>query len=460
VQGFIGTGLATLLTLSPGVDLLHQGAVTYLNRVGSSWFWGPNQAEPRAQATVQQYLDRLKAAGIDPAEQGLWFQANWRVLAQHQGDRPLSAASLTKVATSLAALETWDPNHQFITEIWADGPIAQGTLQGNLIVRGGGDPMFVWEEAIALGNALQQLGINRVTGDLVIEGRFEMNFLPDPEDPNPPGPALGGTLLRQGINGAAWSPLLTRVHGTMPPGTAKPQVVIAGTVRPALDALPSASPNQLPNATATPGTTTPVAGRRLLIRHRSLPLLSLLKQMNLYSNNFMAETLARQMGGGVKVAQQLRSLTGLSETELRSLNGSGLGQGNAFSPRAITAIGIALERRLQVLGIPEGVAALLPMAGRDRGTIARRKMPTGSAVKTGSLFNVSALSGFLPTRDRGLVWFSIQNRSTKVNSLRAEQDKLLTDLQTQWGGPPQPVVIPPPIEPFLGDPSRNEPIQT
>ena len=425
-----------------------------------SWFLSPATVEAASQTKVQAYLDRLKAAGIDPSQQGVWFQSGLNVLAQHQGTVPLSAASLTKVATSLAALETWEPNHAFVTEIWADGPIAQGTLQGNLIVRGGGDPMFVWEEAIALGNALNQLGITRVAGDLVIEGRFEMNFLPDPEDATPYGAELGGTLLRVAIDSAAWPPVVTRSHATLPPGTPKPRVTIAGVVRPAIETVTPASPNQLPKpkpddeSAPTAAPTTPQRWR--LIRHRSLPLLALLKQMNLHSNNFMAETLARQMGGGVKIAQNLRELTGLSEEELRSLNGSGLGQGNAFSPRAITAIGVALDRRLRALGISGGIEAILPVAGRDQGTIAYRKMPAGAAVKTGSLSEVSALSGILPTRDRGLVWFSIQNRSPRVNSLRAEQDKLLTELQQQWGGPPQPLVIPPPIEPVLGDPTRNE----
>lgn len=457
MQGLIGTGLATLFAISTGAESLYQGAIAYLNGAGIGWFVSPATVEPSSQAKVQAYLDRLKGAGIDPAQQGVWFQSGLKVLAQHQGTVPLSAASLTKLATSLAALETWKPDHAFITEIWADGPIVQGTLQGNLIVRGGGDPMFVWEEAIALGNALNRLGITRVAGDLVIEGRFDMNFLPDPEDATPYGAELGGTLLRVGINSAAWPPVVTRLHGTLPPGTPKPRVTIAGVVRPAIETSPPASPNQLPKP-KTGDASAPVATpqRWRLIRHRSLPLLTLLKQMNLHSNNFMAETLARQMGGGVAIAQNLRVLTGLSEEELRSLNGSGLGQGNAFSPRAITAIGVALDRRLQALGISSGIEAIVPVAGRDQGTIAYRKMPAGAAVKTGSLSDVSTLSGLLPTRDRGLVWFSIQNRSLRVGSLRAEQDKLLTELQQQWGGPPQPLVIPPPIEPVLGDPARNE----
>jgi len=39
-------------------------------------------------------------------------------------------------------------------------------LQGDLIITGSGDPFLVWEEVIALGNSLNQLGIKRVTGNL------------------------------------------------------------------------------------------------------------------------------------------------------------------------------------------------------------------------------------------------------------------------------------------------------
>lgn len=433
----MSAGVAIALLAPGGIESLHQGAMTYLNREGMSWFLSDRSLEMRPQAAVQDYLARLKAAGIDPQAQGLWFQSDWRLLAAHQGQLALSSASLTKVGTSLAALEAWGPNHTFVTEVWADGPIAGGELQGNLIVRGGGDPMFVWEEAIALGNTLNQLGIDRVAGDLVIDGRFEMNFLPDPEDATPHGPDLGGTLLRVGINRAAWPGVVKRQHQSMAPGTPEPQVTIAGTVR-------------------TGQATDPRASRTLLIRHRSLPLLALLKQMNLHSNNFMAETLVRQLGGGAQMSQRLRALTGLPATELQALNGSGLGQGNEFSPRAMSVIAMTLNRRLQALGVPGGIAAILPMAGRDQGTIAHRKMPAGAAVKTGSLSEVSALSGFLPTRDRGRVWFAIINRSTKVNTLRAEQDRLLTTLQAQWGGPPPDVTPVPAIEPILGDPARNE----
>jgi serine-type D-Ala-D-Ala carboxypeptidase/endopeptidase (penicillin-binding protein 4) len=86
-------------------------------------------------------------------------------------------------------------------------------------------------------------------------------------------------------------------------------------------------------------------------------------------------------------------------------------------------------------------------------------MPIGTTVKTGTLNEVSALTGALPTRDRGLVWFTIINRGTQIPQLRQQQDRLLQTLQTNWG---QPTVSPWGIArhnmtpPYLGDPERNE----
>jgi len=73
------------------------------------------------------------------------------------------------------------------------------------------------------------------------------------------------------------------------------------------------------------------------------------------------------------------------------------------------------------------------VAGRDRrGTMQTRRIPVATVVKTGTLNDVSALAGVMPTRARGLVWFAIVNRGTDVVGLRAKQDSLLQHLLHQW----------------------------
>ncbi|PIG94987.1 D-alanyl-D-alanine carboxypeptidase [Gloeocapsopsis sp. IPPAS B-1203] len=357
---------------------------------------------PFAANTVQEYLRQLETTGLVSNAQGIWLQSGPVLLANNQGTEPLPAASITKVATSLAALKTWGPNHQFETLVGATGPINNGVLHGDLVIQGGGDPFFVWEEAIALGNSLNRMGIKQITGDLVISGNFAMNYKTNS--------LQAGQLLQQAINATAWSREATAQYLTMSQGTPRPQVEIAGTVQVA--SLPN--PKQI-----------------LLIRHRSLPLSEILKEMNIYSNNEMSEMLAQNLGGAQVVQSTAATAAVVPPQEIQLVNGSGLGVENRISPRAACAMLMAIQREL--LPSQLSVADLFPVSGRDRrGTMEARRIPQAAVIKTGTLRDVSALAGVIPTRDRGLVWFAIINRGTNVEGLRTRQDQLLQRLLTQW----------------------------
>jgi serine-type D-Ala-D-Ala carboxypeptidase/endopeptidase (penicillin-binding protein 4) len=71
---------------------------------------------------------------------------------------------------------------------------------------------------------------------------------------------------------------------------------------------------------------------------------------------------------------------------------------------------------------------------------------------------VSALGGVLPTRDRGLVWFTIVNKGSQIAKLRQQQDVLLQTLLKEWGEvTPTPLVVTRTDRPpaYFGDPARN-----
>lgn len=386
---------------------------------GNTGFVFSAAPEPQTASIVEQYLKELgKQHPI--AQQGIWMQSGPVVLTNNQGSIPLPAASLTKIATSLAALSTWDHSHQFETLIGATGPIQNGVLQGDLVITGNGDPLFVWEDGIALANSLNRLGINRVSGKLVIRGKFAMN--------GNSNALRSGQMLMQSFNWRTWSrPLIFR-YSLMPQGTPKPQVQILGGVK---VENPETGPQQIkPN---------------LLLRHRSLTLTQLLKQMNIFSSNEMAESIAESLGGAQVVRRLAASAAGVPLGEIQLINGSGLGVENRISARAICGMLMALQRKLQPLGLTIG--DFFPVSGRDRnGTMSHRHLPQATVIKTGTLRDVSALAGVMPTRDRGLVWFAIINRGNDVLGLRAKQDLLLQSLIQRWGTSVTPplVVLPTP----------------
>jgi serine-type D-Ala-D-Ala carboxypeptidase/endopeptidase (penicillin-binding protein 4) len=383
-----------------------------------------NHPDPTGARSLKEYLGELNALGFDSEGQGIWLQSDYQVLSAHQGMTPLPAASITKVATSLVALKQWGANHQFETLIGTTGIIQDGVLQGDLIIQGGSDPLFVWEQAIALGNVLNQFGIRKVTGNLVISGTFAMNFEADPQ--------LAGQFLKQALDARNWPAEAIYYYSKMPPGTTRPLVEIGGIVQ--------VSPE-------------PVPMQRLLLRHNSFALVQLLKQMNIYSNNAMADMFAQGLGGGPVVAKRAARAAGVPESEIQLINGSGLGQENRISPRAATALFQALQRELKrwksTSGTAYTIGDLFPVAGLDQGTIIDRNIPSDSVVKTGTLSDVSALAGILPTRDRGLVWFAILNRGADIDGLRNSQDQALRSLTTQWGAP---ITRPIAITPTLANP--------
>ncbi|MEL7407225.1 MAG: D-alanyl-D-alanine carboxypeptidase, partial [Cyanobacteria bacterium J06558_2] len=169
-----------------------------------------------AEQIIVAYLNDLNTQGAQSSRQGIWVQSDWSILGSNQGQTPLPAASLTKVATTLAALNKWGTQHQFLTDVYLLGKVEQGVLQGDLLVRGAGDPLFVWEEAIALGNALNQLGIREVQGNLLVTDQFYMNFQAQS--------VAAGKLLQQALDYRQWDESIKRQYDQLPPETKLPQV--------------------------------------------------------------------------------------------------------------------------------------------------------------------------------------------------------------------------------------------
>ncbi len=431
----LGSGLFSLWLEMAGVDVKPIDALDVLAWQSSPGLVVARDPNPAGANTIQKYLkeliDRKLITNDLTNSQGIWMQSGPMLMANHQGTTPLPAASLTKIATSLAAVSKLGLDYQFETLVGATGPVENGVLKGDLIITGGGDPLFVSEEAITLGNTLNRMGIKRVEGNLVIKGNFAMNFQTNP--------LLAGQVLKHSLHHASWSRRTALQYSIMPKGTPKPKLVIVGKVK-------------LAELSSPPET--------LLIRHRSLPLKRIVKEMNVFSNNHMAQMLADEVGGAQVVKSVAAKLARVPSEEIQLINGSGLGVENRVSPRAACAMLMALHRIAMTKNLT--IADLFPTAGFDRrGTMHARSLPEATAMKTGTLRDVSALAGVMPTRDRGLVWFAIINRGPYISSFRIGQDKLLQTLVKQLEKAP---TVPSAVTPHggadslpdLGANSRNE----
>jgi D-alanyl-D-alanine carboxypeptidase/D-alanyl-D-alanine-endopeptidase (penicillin-binding protein 4) len=87
----------------------------------------------------------------------------------HQAQARINPASLMKLATTTAALDTLGPAFAWRTPVYIDGNVRDGVLQGNVYVRGSGDPRLVVERVWLLMRRIQGLGIHKIQGDIVLD---------------------------------------------------------------------------------------------------------------------------------------------------------------------------------------------------------------------------------------------------------------------------------------------------
>ncbi|MBI2753931.1 MAG: D-alanyl-D-alanine carboxypeptidase/D-alanyl-D-alanine-endopeptidase [Betaproteobacteria bacterium] len=93
----------------------------------------------------------------------------------------MNPASVMKLVTTLAGLELLGPAYRWKTEAYRDGPLRDGVLEGNLILKGTGDPKLTFESFWLLLRALRDRGVREVRGDLVLDRSY---FDAGPHDPS------------------------------------------------------------------------------------------------------------------------------------------------------------------------------------------------------------------------------------------------------------------------------------
>jgi len=90
-------------------------------------------------------------------------------LLSHEATRSINPASLSKLATTVVALDLLGPTFVWRTPVYIDGLVRDGVLQGNVYVRGSGDPRLVVERVWLLMRRLQGLGVQKIQGDIVLD---------------------------------------------------------------------------------------------------------------------------------------------------------------------------------------------------------------------------------------------------------------------------------------------------
>jgi D-alanyl-D-alanine carboxypeptidase/D-alanyl-D-alanine-endopeptidase (penicillin-binding protein 4) len=312
-----------------------------------------------------------------------------RTLYAKRADVPRMPASVEKLYTSSTALLLYGAQGHLTTSVLASAPPdATGLIRGNLVLRGGGDPTF---DQSAIGQLAAQLvngGLTHLEGRVVGDESAFDAFR---------GVPSSGYALTSDVGPLS---ALSYDHGVTgkprPFWQASPAQFTAGALTQALRRLGVAI-----DAKARAGTAS--AGMIPLLEWDSPAIAEIVRRMNQPSDNYMAETLVKDLGAqfgaagstaaGAAVVRSTIARFGIAPA---IVDGSGLSRLDRTSPRQVvqlltrmvgTAAGPALDASLAVVG-RNGT-----MYDRMRGTAAQDRCHT----KTGTLHDVSTLAGYCTT---------------------------------------------------------------
>lgn len=350
-------------------------------------------------------------------------------------------ASNAKLYTAAAVLERFRPEGRFSTGLWTDGTVNGGVVTGDVYLRGGGDPLFGSADYVGkyFGSraTVEQLALNlRTTGITEITGRI---FGDDSVFDSKRGTAkygynasweIGGVL-----NGLAFNKGLRK--GRFHPD---PPRYAAERLRTALRGA------GILVGTRIATRRTPASSTRLAFV-ASLPMSALVRQMNKPSNNYLAEMLIKDLalppsaasaeGGSVPFesrAATTRAGASIARRHSQSLggvvalaDGSGLSRSDRAAPREVVDMLTSIVARDEF----DEFETSLAIAGVD-GTLAKRMRGTAAQRsckgKTGTLSNVSALSGYCTTAGGNRVAFAILQNVVAPFTARAQQDRLVATI--------------------------------
>ncbi len=118
----------------------------------------------------------LKRAQVPPSAVSIYVQGvdDAAPLLAHNAAAAMNPASTMKLLTTYVALELLGPTYTWKTEAYAAGRLQGDVLQGDLVLKGYGDPKLTLEDFWLLLRRLRALGLREIRGDLVQDrGYFE-----------------------------------------------------------------------------------------------------------------------------------------------------------------------------------------------------------------------------------------------------------------------------------------------
>ncbi len=431
--------------------------VRRLARLAAAVIGAVAQATVAAQGLPAEAAQALQRAQVPAESMSVVVHdlSSGRRVLQWQEQRSVNPASLAKLLTTMAALDRLGPAFTWSTPVWLAGPVKDGVLDGALHIKGSGDPKLVFERVWLLLRRVQQQGVREIRGDIVLDNSAFAVPEADPADfdgePLRPYNVRPSALLLNfrsalytfvpdeaaGVARVLTEPPLaaTQVDRTVPlvagpcgdwraalkAGFEAGRTRFAGFYATACGELhwPVADPQPATyDARLLEGLWKEMGGRlhgvvregpapadlKPSFEQRSPPLAEVVRDINKYSNNVMAQQLfltlalqARRNGAAAPeaaretVSRWLAERTGELGADVMLDNGSGLSRKGRITAQRLSRL-LELAHDSPVMS---ELMSSLPVSGLD-GTLRRSRATPGRAhLKTGSLRDVAGVAGYV-----------------------------------------------------------------
>ena len=443
-----------------------------------------------AASLPQEVRQQLKQAGIpqDAVAVEVREVGARKPLLSLNAERAMNPASTMKLLTTYAALDILGPAYTWKTEAWIDGELKDGVLQGDLVLKGYGDPKFTIEQFWLWLAELRARGLREIRGDLVLDRSY---FDLPPHDPaafdNDPVRAYNvgpdalllnfNTLRLRYLPEGSGMKVVTEppLEGIRLDNRLTPQPEgncddwdDGVLVQPGGDSVvlqggyPGGCGEREHNLSVMSHTRyveavfralwkelggtlrgkqregVASANAQLFATHRSEPLSSVIRDINKFSNNVMARQLFLALGanGSASIERSTQAATGwlqkqqLDFPELVLENGAGLSRRERISAAHLAQ----LLQHAAAHPLSAELQASLPILGVD-GSVKKRLKESPAAghahLKTGTLEGVKSIAGYVRSQ-AGREWvvvFFINHPNAKRG--QAAQDALVEWVQQQ-----------------------------
>ena len=352
-------------------------------------------------------LGRTAALAVDVA--------TGTVIYAHNSSLPVAPASNEKIPVSWAALTSLGPAYRFHTEVYGTGKRSGAAWDGDLILKGFGDPTLSTSDLNRLAGTIAGRGIDSVTGRILGDESFYDK-------------KRGAAGWKHYFIGGETPPLSALVVDRARGWPAlSPPLLAARTFRDALT-------RRGVTVVGRPGIGVAPLTAMTLASDVSHPLAAIVRHMNHESDNFYAEMLLKQLpaaegkvgtsaGGGRLVIATMRE-AGIPVDGVRLVDGSGLSSLDRLT--ADTLVGV-IQAGATDPTIRAAFVGSLAVAGTS-GTLSRRLPALRGQVqgKTGTTNVACTLSGLI----RNEVVFAVLENGNPVSSwaARSAQDRFVTIL--------------------------------